>query len=346
MKIIIIGCGWYGLHTYIYLKENTKNDIILLEKENEIFNNSSFYNQNRLHMGYHYPRSSSTRKLCLDGYYKFLDRYKNIVDDIQKNYYLISSNSFIDYETYLNIFYKYNFEIIDNNFFKNIDGNIINTNEKVINTNEKVINTKKAKQYFNSKIDYKDLKLSYNVKNIIQKNNKVIINNHYECDLLIDCTYNNLNLSKQKYLYEITISLIYECKNNCLFDSITIMDGNFFSIYPRDLSNNEYTLTHVKYTPLITTSNIETIHNYIFNENNLKNIIVNMETDVLKVFSNFKEKFKYKDYFLSYKCKSINNNDNRNCNIEQNKNIISVNCGKITGIFEFEKYIKKKLNIL
>ena len=56
--IIIIGSGWYGLHILKYLKENFNYlNIILLEKNNDIFQNSSNYNQNRLHLGYHYPRS-------------------------------------------------------------------------------------------------------------------------------------------------------------------------------------------------------------------------------------------------------------------------------------------------
>ena len=53
--IIIIGSGWYGLHSYKFIK-NAYGDLInltVLEKNNDIFNNSSRYNQNRLHLGYH-----------------------------------------------------------------------------------------------------------------------------------------------------------------------------------------------------------------------------------------------------------------------------------------------------
>lgn len=34
MKIIIVGAGWYGLHTYCFLKKKLKNkiDIIILKK--------------------------------------------------------------------------------------------------------------------------------------------------------------------------------------------------------------------------------------------------------------------------------------------------------------------------
>ena len=233
MKIIIIGSGWYGLHIYLFLKDlNKEYNLIVLEKNESIFEGSSNYNQNRLHLGYHYPRSYKTRKLCIEGYYKFISKYREVIDFIDYNYYLISNNSLIDYETYLSIFngINYHHNIIKNTYFNNIDGNIINTKEKIINS-------VKSKEYFKKKINFEDFKLNYNVTKILQKDNKVIINNDLVCDLLIDCTYNKLNLSKKKYIYELTISLIYKRLNfDNKFESITVMDGNFFSYVSEFLS--------------------------------------------------------------------------------------------------------------
>tara|TARA_R110002073_G_scaffold217844_3_gene378132 strand:- start:11725 stop:12747 length:1023 start_codon:yes stop_codon:yes gene_type:complete len=340
MKITIIGSGWYGLHCYLFLKENNY-DITLLEKNSDIFNNSSNFNQNRLHLGYHYPRSHKTRHLCIEGYYKFVSKYREVVDFIDHNYYLISNNSFIDYNTYLKIFSDINYQhnIIKNTEFNNIEGNIINTREKIINS-------EKSKDYFKSRINKDDIKLNYNVNKIVQKDNKVIINDELKCDLLIDCTYNQLTLSKKEYIYELTISLIYKRLNfNNNFESITVMDGNFFSLFPREISKQKYTLTHVKYTPLIKSSNIEDIHNYNLEDKTLKETIQNMENEVVKIYKDFKKDFEYQSYFTSYKCKLNCTNDSRECIIEQDNNIISVNCGKIIGIFEVEEYIQRKLNI-
>ena len=219
--------------------------------------------------------------------------------------------------------------------------------KRPINTKEKIINSYKSKQYFENNIKSEDIKFNYKVVNIIQKDNKVVINNDLECDLLIDCTYNQLNLSNKKYLYELTISLLYNRINfDNNFESITIMDGDFFSLFPREISKKQYTLTHVKYTPLIKSDKIEDINNYNFEEDKLELIKKNMESDVLKVYKNFKNHFKYESYFLSYKCKNNCENDSRECNIEQDNNIISVNCGKIIGIFEFENYLRDKLNLI
>ena len=339
-NIIIIGSGWFGLHAYLILKEMNKDiNIIVLEKNNDIFNESSNFNQNRLHLGYHYPRSHKTRKLCIEGYYKFVSKYREVIDFIDSNYYLISNKSLIDYETYLAIFNDINYQhnIIKNNYFTEIDGNIINTKEKIINS-------VKSKNYFKKKIKKSDIKLNYNVTKIVQKDNKVIINDDLECDLLIDCTYNRLNLSKKIYIYELTISLMYKRLNfDNTFESITVMDGNFFSLFPREISKQKYTLTHVKYTPLIKSSNLEDICNYNLEDKTLKEIIQNMENEVVKIYKDFKKDFIYESYFTSYKCKLDCNNDSRECIIEKNENIISVNCGKIIGIFDFEDYLRENI---
>lgn len=339
-KIIIVGSGWFGLHIAMLLQD--RYDVTILEKNPDIFSCSSNFNQNRLHLGYHYPRCSKTRKLCLKGYQKFINKYRNVVDFIDNNYYVISKNSNIDYDTYLQIFNtpSYNHSIVKNTLFDNIDGDIINTNEKIINP-------EKAKKYFHENIKCL-LKFNYNVESIKQVRNKVIVNNDLECDLLFDCTYNMLNLSSQKYIFEKTISLIYKKINeNYNFGAVTVMDGNFFSLFPRDIFKNLYSLTHVKYTPIIKTTNIKNIKlEQDISEKNLKNIISNMEKEVISVIPDFNKNFEYKNYFISYKCKIQSNNDNRSCIIEKDKNVIHVNCGKITGIFEFEDYVINKLKLI
>jgi len=96
---------------------------------------------------------------------------------------------------------------------------------------------------------------------------------------------------------------------------------------------------------LIKSKDINDIKNYIFEKETLDTVMKLMESDVLKIYPNFKKNFKYKSYFLSYKCKLNSKNDERKCNIYNNNNIISVNCGKITGIFDFEDYLIKNLNL-
>lgn len=341
MKIVIVGSGWYGCHIYNFLKEKYSSDklqVLILEKNQSIFDNSSNYNQNRLHLGYHYPRCNETRNICKKGYTRFIKEYRNVLDFIDNNYYCISNDSFIDYETYIKIFsndINYEHSLIENNNFCKIDG-------KLINTKEKIINSEKAKSFFNKTINTNDIKFNCKVEKLENKNNKVIINDDIVCDLLLDCTYNQLQLSKKEYLYENTISLLYkriDFTNS--FDSLTIMDGPFFSLFPRDITKEIYTLTHVKYTPLIVSNDINKILNkQSININTVKKIKKKIEYEVKEYYENFNKHFEYCGYFTSFKCKNVCKNDSRTCNIEKYENIISVNCGKIIGIFEFEDYIK------
>ena len=339
--IIIIGSGWYGLHIANLLQNNY--NITILEKNSDILSGSSSHNQNRLHLGYHYPRCSKTRNLSLKGYEKFIKKYGKLIDDFDNNYYAISKNSFIDFDTYLQIYSipEYKHSIIKNTFLKNIDENLIKTNEKIINSN-------KVKSYFISKLKC-NIKLNYEVCKIEKSNDKLIINDNLVCDMVFNCSNNFLNISpilNNKYIYEFTISLVYErVKFKNSFGAITLMDGNFFSIYPMDISNNYYTVTHVKYTPLKKSFNIDDIINTKIDEKKVKEIKELMETDIIKYYSDFKNEFKYKRYFCAYKCKLNMTNDSRKCNISEKNNIISINCGKITGIFIVEEYLKSKLNL-
>jgi len=67
-----------------------------------------------------------------------------------------------------------------------------------------------------------------------------------------------------------------------------------------------------------------------------------MENKVKNYYSNFKNHFEYIGYFCSNKTKIISNSDSRECNIEKiNDKLITINCGKITGIFEMEDFFKE-----
>lgn len=339
MKIVIIGAGWYGCYC-AYLLQN-KYDLILIDKNNEIFDNSSYYNQNRLHLGYHYPRNFDTRNLCKKYFNTFKEKFP-VTDKIENNFYLISNKSLIDNQTFLSIYKyeNYNVDVVKNEYFSNVDGDIFIVDEEVINSNKSkkfFIDNLKCKMLLNTKVENVNIE---ETPHIITQNNKIT------CDLIIDCTYNFLNLSKKEYTYEKTISLLY-VKNSdcdCDFKGMTIMDGDFCSLYPHDINKNIFTLTDVEYTPLIKSNNIENINNFKLTDDILNNTISNMEKKITHYFNDFKKIFKYEGYFLSNKTKLISGSDTRECNIENFDNkLITVNCGKIIGIFEFEEYLKSMM---
>lgn len=337
--IIIIGAGWYGCYAALLLQQ--KYNVILIEKENDFFLKSSYYNQNRLHLGYHYCRDHKTRVLCKNGYDKFLSKFEKeqFVNKVEKNYYLISNNSLLDFETIFAIYkyQNYTFDVIQSTFFKNV-------NENIMHVNECMIDSKMVKKFFLENISCKKM---FNTKvtlsnprddpKIIFENNTIV-----DCDFIIDCTFNALNLSSKKYIYEKTISLLYRNKSETYFDAITMIDGNFFSLYPHDIHNNIYSLTDVEFTPLIKSEKLEDIDNFVVTEEIIDVVKSKMENKVKYYYEIFKNHFEYVGYFCSNKTKLVSCSDSRECNIEKiNDKLITINCGKITGIFEMEDYFKE-----
>jgi len=111
--ITIIGAGWYGCYLGAQL-EHLGVEYQIFESESEIFQGSSSYNQNRLHLGFHYPRDHMTRKTSRYGFNRFISEYPDICKPIEKNLYAIHSYSLVDYETYKAIYgyEKYEYEIV------------------------------------------------------------------------------------------------------------------------------------------------------------------------------------------------------------------------------------------
>ena len=104
-KIAIIGAGWFGCHIAHQIKKLNKFDIKLYEKEKDIFLGASSNNQNRLHLGFHYPRSKQTRLQSKNGFDKFLKHYYFLTKKIKYNIYGISDSpeTLLDYHTFLQI---------------------------------------------------------------------------------------------------------------------------------------------------------------------------------------------------------------------------------------------------
>jgi len=352
--IVIIGGGWYGCHIARVLQNHY--NVVLIEKQADIFDNSSYYNQNRLHLGYHYCRDHATRSMCKDNFDRFLREYPECVDVIDRNYYLISKNSVLDYQTYLSIYCGegFYFETVPNTAFQNVSGNMISTGEQVIHS-------EKSKMYFKNRLNncriYKNTEFMGYSK---ATDGKIVVNckktgeygssylREFKCDLLLDCTYNQLELSQKNYKYELTISLLYKkLKDDPGFGALTVMDGKFFSLYPRDISQNIYTLTDVEFTPIIMSNRFLGIDRYRVTEEEIEDIRDKMESKVLGYYPDFLEDFEYVSYFLSKKTKMLSASDSRDITIEEvEPRVITVNCGKIYGVFEFEDRVLEYLSKL
>ena len=77
---IIIGAGLYGLYSALYCAKKGEN-VLLLEKEDDVFCRATYINQARVHMGYHYPRSLSTAMKSRDYFDRFVSDFGYCITD-------------------------------------------------------------------------------------------------------------------------------------------------------------------------------------------------------------------------------------------------------------------------
>jgi len=332
-SIAIVGAGWFGCHLALYLKKHGYK-VIIFEKNREIFLGASGFNQFRLHLGFHYPRSSTTIDEIKNNSKRFLKEYKKYIKLPKKNIYCIANrNSLIDFETYKNILKskKLKFKTINLNYLKNIEG-AINSNEGII-LNTKIIN------FFKRELK-KNLKLNYKIKstNTLAKN----------YDFVIDCTNNTLkNNFKSSVDYILTISHFFKLKNKFKFHALTVMDGDLPSLYPYSDKKDSFTLTHSKYTHIKRFQSFSQLENF---RNKISNKFIkvnkeNMIKDISIYLKNFNKFFAYKGHFFSYKILPLEKSAKRPTFIKFKKNIVSIFSGKIANIYSAQDFLDKLLNI-
>lgn len=327
MNIAIVGGGWVGCHLAYKLKG--EHNVTIFEKNSELFTETSYNNQNRLHYGFHYARSNKTRELCKNTFYNFIEDYDFLTKTLDKNLYCVpKKKSIVDFETYKKIFHD--FEYGENDFkFKNIEG--------CVNTKERWIDFAETKKFFNEK-----LKDCFVVCNVDKKRLDKLITQY---DYVINATNNQIvDKTIHDNFYELTLSLLYEKKKNIIFNAITLVDGPFFSIYP--YQNNLYTVTDVEFTPLKKFKTLRELKKYRknINESIIRDKKILIEEKIDDYYHEFLNNFNYYGYILSVKSKIDDKSDDRYPIITQKENLINCFTGKIQGIYVIEDYVNNVIN--
>lgn len=344
MNIAIIGAGWFGCHLAATLKNN--HTVTIFEKEKEIFQSASGYNQYRLHYGLHYPRSRVTRDQIVQTSNRFLQNYENFVEPIENNLYAIANDhSLIDFGTYLSILRQENisFEEVEGKEFglRNIEG--------TVRCEEKSINTSLAKKYFQAVLG-NNIRFNTPVTKLTSDNNHVFVDGE-KFDYAINCTYNRFHpITKLKVFYETDLVLTY--KNNDCKTALTVMDGPFASFYPfQDVKHpleQFFTLTSVKHTPTKKFKDFSTAHHFLqtldWKFAAQKRPL--FEKVISKYYPTFTKEFTYVGFFKAIKTKLYNPTSSRELIITHNNRISDILSGKISHIFLAEDAIKEQIKKL
>lgn len=261
---VIVGAGLYGLYAALFsARYNSKQKIVVLERDSLAFARATYINQARVHMGYHYPRSLSTAEKSAHYFRRFMDDYAFCVLTKFEQIYATSAKfSWTNGEQFIKFCKMADIrcdEINPNKYFrKNVcDGAFL--------TEEYTYDAMILRDYFLQELNrFQSVEIKYNVDITSIKE----IGDHFEIKLadgteygtsfLLNATYASTNqISKMLFheLFKIKYELceIILCKPSELLKSvgITVMDGPFFSIMPFG-KTGYHSLTSVTFTPHMT----------------------------------------------------------------------------------------------
>jgi hypothetical protein len=336
MRVAVIGGGWYGCHMAATLIESGA-EVRIFERDSDLFTGASAVNQNRLHMGFHYPRSFTTRKQIISGYSEFQSVYPSLVSSIRKNIYAVAEReSLIDFTTYVHIMegsgIPFERTELSRAQYRNIEGAIL--------CDEQLVHTNQARVYFRELL--KDhLYLSTEVTQVEDVGNGVYVNGE-PFDYVLNCTWcTDWCEGEVDVYFEPTIMLFY--KGQIRDFALTLMDGDFFSIYP--FENDIYTLTSVPHTPLGQVGKFADATRRIQSLTAAEIAVIRdkMETLTRHYYPQFNSIFEYAGHAVSVKTKIANNTAARTCMILPKGRMITIFAGKIDTVFTAERAVKKIL---
>ncbi|WP_044600226.1 FAD-dependent oxidoreductase [Candidatus Stoquefichus massiliensis] len=255
---IIIGAGLYGIYAAWY--SGLKGEkVLVLERDDDLFQRATYINQARVHMGYHYPRSYSTAIKSKNYFDRFVDEFPNSIYSEFNQIYATSKNfSWTNREQFINFCRNTGIqcdEISISTYFNNdvCDGAFM-TKEYTYDANElKIDLLHKIQEMSNVNI-----LCNHEVKTIEKDDNYYYISandKEYRTEFLLNASYASINqildmigYEKFKIKYELCEIILCRINKNLKNVGITVMDGPFFSIMPFG-KTGYHSLTSVTFTP-------------------------------------------------------------------------------------------------
>jgi hypothetical protein len=248
MKIAVVGGGIFGSVAAIFLSQEG-HQVSLFEQHNDLLMGASRNNQNRLHLGFHYPRDFETAQQSLKGFNEFRRLFEEECFAAFPMYYAISAhnsrtNAF-EYQTFMKKA-NLNFENVDIRTLTEfgLDTKTISHAWKVF---EGVVDNDLLRDKIRQKLQCSGAELRFAEKVysvslaaenwIIELASStetfdVVIKATYGVD---EITYEKKSSEEAKSLYQAT--LVMECEFPATPFGITVMDGDFISVLPKGRSS-------------------------------------------------------------------------------------------------------------
>jgi hypothetical protein len=254
-NILIVGGGIFGLTAAIVLSDHGYN-ITVVEKNFDVLLGATKCNQNRIHHGFHYPRSIQTSEESLIGLKTFADFYGESINYTFEKYYAISSiDSHVNTKQFTEFAKSINLDITE----KWPSNKILNREniESCWLTKEPVFDYIKLREIILSKIGSRNINILRNCTVLDVTGNTAILsdNTRIDFDYLVNATYSgipdflkSIGMDPIKGKFQLCVLPILKSKIDIPSFGVTIMDGPFCSLMPKGFSTEEFILYHVKHS--------------------------------------------------------------------------------------------------
>lgn len=258
---IIIGGGFYGCSVALFLRRYFKK-VLIIEEAEDIITRASYWNQARIHNGYHYPRNFLTALRSHGNFERFSKEYAHcIVDHVEHIYAISRMNSKVQAAQFRRLCGYIGLPLssapppIQTIFNKHLIEDVFVVEEAVFDAGMLRLIVKE-----NLRKEGIDLQLAASVEQLTPPADSQIgvtltTQEQVHARFIFNCSYARINtISKNSKLprlplkHEIVEVALVEVPTELKHRAVTVMDGPFFSLMPFP-QKKLHSFTHVRYSP-------------------------------------------------------------------------------------------------
>lgn len=335
MNIGVIGAGWYGCHLASFLLKKG-HDVTVFEKDG-VFAGASGHNQDRVHLGFHYPRSAKTRAEIRHCHDRFVDAYPTV--GIVDNVYAVAVDSSIDFETYKAICrcsdLSYRHAEPEKYGLVGVEGCVL--------TRERVVDTRSVVEMFRREVGR--LVRTVEIEGVHQLGDRVGLRaggTQYNFDAVVNCT--NLRTAAPALPVYYEAALVMEADGPKGHPSLTVMDGPFPTILATP-TPGKYTVSHVTCTSLAKMDTFAKAQE-VLDSTKWEDVADKFAFHVSRYYPAFGRNFTFTGARAAVRTKPVNGTDSRECITNAAGRVMTVSCGKFMSVFIAEERVEKWLHSL
>lgn len=262
--VVVLGGGFYGATLALHVTETLARSTLLVEREPALMRRASYANQARVHRGYHYPRSLVTGYRSRANFTRFVDDFRDSVDDSFSNFYAVGRSFSNVTSRQFRLFCERigaPVERAPKTIRDLFEPDLV---EEVFEVQEAVFDAVRLRESLENRFAFSKIELRFNTEAIrvrrIQSGLELTLRHEGGEQTVVarhvfDCTYSRINqllvasgLPSIPLKHELAELALIDLPSSLAGLGVTMMCGPFFSVMPFPPLGIS-TLSHVRYTP-------------------------------------------------------------------------------------------------